>query len=202
VPWLTRVYSGADLEVYKLEDALPRAWGVGRAEVVPSREAAFATIAGSGFDPAASAVFASEDVPDGLPALDGAGSGRFRAEIERWNSDAMTVRTSFSAPGLLMLSERFDDAWEAEVDGSGAPVLRVDGILRAVPVGAGEHTVELSFEPWEYVWGRRVSLATAWITVAGVAAYLSRPAWRRLVPGRRRDEEAEPEREGRADGVV
>ena len=81
------------------------------------------------------------------------------------------------APFRTLLSERFDDAWEAKVDGSGAPVLRADGILRAVPVGAGEHTVELSFRPWEYVWGARISLISALFTAVGVAIYLSRRMW-------------------------
>ena len=86
-----------------------------------------------------------------------------------------------------MRSERFDDGWEAEVDGADAPVLRADGLLRAVPVGAGQHTVKLSFQPWEYVWGFRISLSAVTLTGLGLALYLGFSVWKRFVLLARKD---------------
>ncbi len=177
--WLTTAYSGKDLAIYRLDAALPRVWGAGRAEVLPSRQDALDRVASDGFDPATTAVFASEDLPPGFSTPGGAAGGSFYARMTRYKSDGMTVRTDFSEAGFLILSERYDDGWRATVDGESARVLRADGILRAVPVSAGAHTVELYFRPWEYVWGARVSLATAFLTVASVAIYLIRPMWQR-----------------------
>jgi hypothetical protein len=178
-PWLMPEYRGEDMAIYRLEVALPRAWGVGRAEVLPTREAALARIASEEFDPRSAVVFAAEDLPDDMPEAGSSASGTFHAQITRYRSDVITVRTDFSQPGFLVLSERFDDGWQAEVDSADAPVLRANGLLRAVPLAAGQHTVKLSFQPREYVWGFRISAITTALTGLGVALYLGRSAWKR-----------------------
>ncbi len=47
-----------------------------------------------------------------------------------------------------MLSEVwYPEGWKATVDGIEVPLVRANYILRALPIAAGRHTVELSFEP-------------------------------------------------------
>ncbi len=178
--WLTPEYQGGDLDVFRIEMALPRAWGVGRAEVVPTRQVVLERIASDAFDPTTAVIFAAKDLPDDMPEAGSSASGTFRVQITHYRSDAITVRTDFSQPGFLVLSERFDDGWQADVDSADAPVLRANGLLRAVPLAAGQHTVKLSFQPGEYVWGFRISAITAAVTGLGVALYLGHSAWKRL----------------------
>lgn len=74
---------------------------------------------------------------------------------------------STNAPRLLVASEVYYPAgWTATVDGKAAPILRVDHLLRGVPVPAGAKTVELRFDPPRYATGMTV----AWISTA--LAYL------------------------------
>ncbi|HXV99015.1 MAG TPA: YfhO family protein, partial [Anaerolineae bacterium] len=53
----------------------------------------------------------------------------------------------------------------ATVDGQPAPILRADYIFRAVPVPAGEHAVELIFQPFSFTVGALIS----GLTLIGVA---------------------------------
>jgi hypothetical protein len=176
--WATPVYSGDDLIVYEVKDSLPRAWGAGRVIQVPDKQAAMEAVAADSFDPASAVVFTAEDAA-GLASHPS--EGDFKSEIVGYSSDSMSVSTDFSTPGFLVISTRYDGGWEAKVDGQDADLLRADGILMAVPVEAGRHTVELQFEPPEYVWGRRISIASVVLTIAGASLlfgyrrYRSRP---------------------------
>ncbi len=172
--WARPVYNGADGIVYEVTTAMPLAWGAGGTEVVPTREEALERIADDDFDPAQTVVFAGEDAPAGAAAS--ASGGVFEAEVTNNGNDHLTVQTNFDVDGWLVLSQRYDDGWRAEVDGVGAEVLRGDNDLQVVRVPAGEHEITLEFRPWEYVWGQRISLATVLLLIAGAAVYLG---WRR-----------------------
>ncbi|MCI0883494.1 MAG: YfhO family protein [Chloroflexi bacterium] len=172
--WARPVYDGLDGVVYEVTTALPLAWGAGGTEVFPTREEALERIVGDDFDPAETVVFAREDAPAGVAAS--APGGVFEVEVTNSANDRLTVQTNFAADGWLVLSQRYDDGWRAEVDGTGAEVLRGDNNLQVVRVPAGEHEVTLEFRPWEYVWGQRVSLATVFLLIAGSAVAL---VWRR-----------------------
>ena len=68
------------------------------------------------------------------------------AEVVRHESNTIEVRVAGKG-GLLVLSEVDYPGWRATVDGSDVPVVRADYVLRAVCVPAGEHTVELVYDP-------------------------------------------------------
>jgi hypothetical protein len=72
------------------------------------------------------------------------------------------VRLSVAAPssGLVVLKDAYFPGWQAWVDGQPAPVIRVDGIVRGVPVsGAGVHTMVVEYRPASFVRG-------AWLAAA------------------------------------
>jgi hypothetical protein len=121
-------------------DALPRARLVAEAEVVPDQQAV-ARILDPAFDPARTAVL-SEASPITLPG--GPASGEV-AWTER-GVNRMTLSVRSDGPALLILADNWFPSWRARVDGNDAPVLRAYHTLRAVPVEAGQHTVELYYE--------------------------------------------------------
>jgi hypothetical protein len=180
-PGLTEVYDGPDARVYRVDGALPRAWVVGRQQVVDGDDAALAAITRPGFDARRVAVMESRLV--GL----GAGAGG-SARIERYEPERVVVRASSSGPGLLVLSDNYYPGWKAEVDGREVPIERVDYLMRGVPIGAGTHTVELRYEPLSWRIGWIVSLvALCGLVLAAVLG------WRRRAAGRA-PEEAPPNR--------
>ena len=135
------VYMDANVEIRANPSALPRAWIVHAALQAPPISA-LSDISTGQVDARQTAIL--EDAPPSLaPALD---PGRDRATVTLDQPDHLSIGTASDAPGLLMLSEIDYPAWNAYVDGTPARVFVADGALRAVPVSAGDHTVELRFE--------------------------------------------------------
>ena len=143
-----------------------------------SKAEAIAAVATDTFDPATEVIIVGEPGQDAPPS-----DVPFATEIESYETDRVNVRADFSDDGFLVVSTRYDPAWRAEVDGEAADVVRADGIFMAVPVEAGQHKVELKFEPTEYVWGRRISVLTLIVLVSGSIGYFAYPVVRR---GKRR----------------
>ncbi|NIT58138.1 MAG: YfhO family protein, partial [Aliifodinibius sp.] len=49
--------------------------------------------------------------------------------------------------------------WEATIDGKPAEIHKTNFVLRGLEVPAGEHTVQLIFEPTSNIWGGRIAWA-------------------------------------------
>ena len=172
------VYRDGTVRVVARGEALPRAWIVHEARrVAPG--GALPLLAGDAVDPRRVAVLESVPPPLTLPADPAADDATWLA----YEPDRLRLRTESDAPGLLVLSEGYDPGWRAEVDGKSAPVLVANHALRAVPLPAGAHTVELRYEPP----GLRLGLAITLIGYALLAALLCGRRWgtlgRRARPG-------------------
>jgi hypothetical protein len=87
------------------------------------------------------------------------------AVISRYLLNSIDLLVAASQPSMLVLSEIFYPGWHAYVDGAAANVLRADWNLRAVPVPAGSHQVELRFEPTPLYRGAVVTAITLLIAL-------------------------------------
>ena len=66
----------------------------------------------------------------------------------KYHPEGSTYEVTCENDGVLVLSEVwYPNGWKAKVDGIEVPLIRANYILRALPITAGRHTVELSFEP-------------------------------------------------------
>ncbi len=137
--------------VYQFPD-LPRARLVGSVVVLPD-EQAVPHMLSSDFDPARQVVL-SAPPPIDLTGGDVVGSVEW---IERNNND-MTLRVSADRPAVLVLADNWFPAWKARVGNEEVPVLRANHSLRAVPISAGEHTVEFYYDSDELRWSFRLTL--------------------------------------------
>jgi uncharacterized membrane protein YfhO len=69
----------------------------------------------------------------------------------------------------VVFSEIFyKDGWQAYLDGKPVDHIRVNYILRGMPVPAGKHTIEFKFEPAEYGTGNTVTLISSVLMLAVV----------------------------------
>ncbi len=73
----------------------------------------------------------------------------------------MRVEVGTEAEGMLVLGDVYYPAWKAYVDGERVELYRADHLFRAVPIPAGEHTVELRYESWPLRIGMAISLLTS-----------------------------------------
>ncbi len=70
-----------------------------------------------------------------------------QAEIVSYRQSRIQVWVRLTQPGFLILHDIYHPAWRARVDIRPVPVLRANGLFRAVALPAGEHNVVFTFEP-------------------------------------------------------
>lgn len=147
------VYQDEWLQVLERPQALPHAWIVHSArQVWPAQ--ALKLLRTRAVDPRQTVLLEATPPPMAQPA----DSTADEAIIEEYEADRLRARTRTTAPGMLVLSEVYYPAWKAYVDGRPVRVYAADHTLRAVPVPAGEHIVEMRYESTALRVGMAVSL--------------------------------------------
>lgn len=172
-------YVGADLIVTEFE-AYPRAFLVHHAARIDSLAEALAAIGGGAVDPLRTAIVMNADVASLVLDPDPAGQEVGESVVWRAQRDEeIALQVHALRPALLFLSEVWYPGWEADVDGARAPILRANGIFRAVPVPAGEHVVRLRYRPASLRRGFLIAAASA---IVLAFAFLPRAAAARRSP--------------------
>ena len=95
-----------------------------------------------------------------IPAA-GRRSATGRVEIRTLEDERVVLDVDADGPGFVVLSDSWYPGWRAWVDGSDAPIYRVDGLFRAVEVPAGASRVEFAYRPQSFAGGLLVG-AGAW----------------------------------------
>ena len=141
--------------LYRVLEALPRAWLTGRVILEPDMEKTYALLAAADFDPARQVVLASQ--PDGFAASENCGG---TLEWRSREPDHLALHVAVDNPCILVLSELDYPGWRAAVDGALAPILRTDGILRGLALPTGEHEVAFDYHPVSVSVGAAISVLT------------------------------------------
>ena len=147
--------------VWRVPDAQPRSWVVGRTRVADGR-AAFDALLDPGFEPSGEAVLA------GGPGLAGSAPFAGTSRLLALHPDRVRALAEASAPGLLVLADAYDPGWTATVDGRPAPVLRANVAFRGVPVPAGRHEVEMVYRPRAVLRGLALTFASLLVACAAL----------------------------------
>ena len=138
------VFRNEQVAVFENSDTFPRAWIVH--EVRPNNDGeGLRQLAGGAVDGHEVAFIDGE-----LPAVDplaGSGSGAERVAIASRDEETLTAEVRLDSAGLVVFSEIYEQGWVAYVDGRPVEVLRTNHALQGVPAPAGEHTIELRYEP-------------------------------------------------------
>jgi hypothetical protein len=151
------VFTGRRIAVLENPDALPRAWVVHDVEQV-APGGAVARLLDGRVDPATTALVETRP-----PPVDAGARGS--AAVVARGTDHLTIEVDATGAGLLVVSEPYHPAWRATVDGRPAELLVTDHVLRGVPVPAGRHTVELTYDDTVL----HAGLGATAVTAAGLA---------------------------------
>ena len=173
-PRLKEVHAGAAGYVYRNRTHAPRAFLVDSVKVIPQAEDRLAELRSRGFDPRSYAII---ERPLGLELGNVKGSS---VRITGYDAHRVRLAAHIASPCLLVLSEVYYPAgWEAQVDGVKAPIWRANHVLRALPLGPGEHEIVFTFRPASIKIGGVISLV-AWLGLLA-AVLVGRPQTRKSV---------------------
>jgi hypothetical protein len=116
------------------------------------------------WDPARQAII--EGLPPGSPAPGGTPDGPIpdavgEARLLVYTPTEIVAQADLTAPGYLLLADRFDEGWRAYLDDARVPIYRANSIERLVAVPAGSHTVRFAYEPYPLQVGIVVSVVAA-----------------------------------------
>ncbi len=152
------------------EDALPRAYMVGRTKIEKQTEVLNAYYDES-FDPLAEVLFSQP--------VNFEPSAHFKGTVEAvtYRPNHVTVNTVQQGNGFLVLMDSYFPGWTVKVDGEEKSILRANYFYRAVELGPGEHTLEFEYFPEGFKTGLIVSSIACVLLMA-----LPLWRWRRAGP--------------------
>ncbi len=160
--------------LYENTRVLPRAFVLYRAEPVSGPEEALARLKEA--DPHQVAFV------EGGAALPGQGTATLsEALVTLYTPDSIAVRATLERPGVLILSEVWYPGWEARADGQPVSIYRADGLLRAVYLQPGTHTIVFNYAPGTVKAGLALS-ALGWLVFASAGVSEWRKQARSVLP--------------------
>jgi hypothetical protein len=157
-----RIHTSDSAGIYRLPDALGRAWIVPRARQTPADEMLAAMKAPS-FDPAYTVLVEDK----GGRAHDEASSSILSLQD---GPNRVTIQADLDVPGVLVLADTWYPGWQAIVDGESAGLLRANHAFRAVHLAAGEHTIVMIYRPASVLIGGIISLTMVVLLILGTLA--------------------------------
>ncbi len=161
--------SQTGLLVLENPDYLPRAYLVGRYEVISHEDSILQRLKSPDFNPRTTVILIRKPDIEPVP-LDGTSVAE--VHIEKYTPREIRLRVRTDAPRLLVLSEVYYPAgWKAYVDGKEVPIYQANYLFRALPVPEGDHEVVLRFDPASHRIGYLISLISTLLvygTVLGI----------------------------------
>lgn len=141
--------------MYRVPNALPRAFLVGRAELLSDARALDRVYEPDVVD-GTKAWLAPEG---GAGALDGPPGRAGECRLESYQHGQVVASCTASSAALAVFTEQWARGWHATVDGTAVPVLRANLIMRAVALAPGTHRIVFTYRTPGLLVGALVSAA-------------------------------------------
>jgi hypothetical protein len=155
------------LQVHRVPDPLPGAYVTRGERAAADADAVLRVLLDPAFDPGSEVVLTDTRAVPPPPA-----SRPDEVRVVSRRVDALEIEARLDAPGVLVVLEAFDAGWRATVDGAAEPVLRANGLFRAVRLREGPHRVRFDYRPRSAAAGAALSL----VGLAAATAALGRRA--------------------------
>ncbi|MEM7344824.1 MAG: YfhO family protein, partial [Chloroflexota bacterium] len=127
------------INIYLNQDAFARAIFVGQTINVSDHDAAWEAIHTPDFDPARAVVLEGGQTVNTQPVS--------TLALLQYDLHTIIVSVETDQPGYLVIPDSYYPGWQATVDGQPERIERANYAFRAIYVPAGQHTVQLVFDP-------------------------------------------------------
>src|SRR5262249_46748671 len=156
----TIIGSGQDrygaVNMHRLSDPRPFAFLMTNTQIVPDDEQALKMAEDTGFNPRQTIILNEAPKLDLSAAL----PSDAQATVTEFKPEAFTVHVNTSANAILSLAHPYYPGWQATLDDQPTNILKAYGAFSAVEVPAGDHTIQLRYNPLSYRIGVILSLIT------------------------------------------
>lgn len=88
--------------------------------------------------------------------------------LTSYEPNRLVYKASTPKDGVVVFSEIYYPGWQATIDGQPVDIARADYILRAINVPAGEHTIEMWFDPQSIQVTESIAYAALALLLIGV----------------------------------
>jgi Bacterial membrane protein YfhO len=155
---LARLAGTEQLQLYDINPQARRLYIVGDALMGPDVTWQIEGLFQPRFDPS-KGVLVSEPPPPaaGRPGPSVAPSATFVED----GLNRVVIRAGLAADGYLALLDTYNPDWKVDVDGAPAPLMRANGLFRAVHLTPGEHVVTFTYRPRKFYLGAAITALTA-----------------------------------------
>ena len=103
-----------------------------------------------------------------------------RISLTKYQPNKLDYTSQSSTDQLAVFSEiYYEKGWNAYIDGKLVPHVRVNYVLRALQVPAGNHTIEFKFEPTVIGTGEKIAYASSWLLYGGLLLVLGLSFYRK-----------------------
>ena len=161
-------------QVLKNPAALGNAWFAKELKSVTNGNEAIQAL--NGFNPAQTAIINASDFEVEQSTFEVDSSAQIT--LTSYDQREMVYKSQNKNDGLAVFSEiYYPEGWVATIDGEQAEILRVNYVLRALKVPAGDHEIKFSFNPTSYVTGTTISSISGYIVGLVLLLSLGLTTW-------------------------
>jgi len=160
------VFQLSNINIIENPDVYPRTFLVNQFVSVESDDAQNFLLNNPDFDLRHNVVLEEQLSSEQINQLKSSSLQNSNAEIISYEEDKITINVNSDAASLLILTDTYYTGWKAYVDGVETEIYRADGLVRAVFVPTGNHTVEFSYLPDSFVNGVIISLVTGGVLLS------------------------------------
>lgn len=163
--------NSGDVKVYRYDCAPARAYLVCNPQIASTADEAWSIV---GNIPASGATVVEDTTPPVTATCNP--SIASPVTISRYDPERVELSAHVEGQGVvLVLSDAWYPGWEARVDGQPTPVLRADGLFRAIRITPGDHEVVFTYRSRPFEIGLIISL----VSLVALIAALAFPSLRR-----------------------
>lgn len=162
-----RVFEDKRTVVFENPKVIDRVYFVDKIRALESNEELGKILTNKNFDPTKEVlVFDGRDLP--------ANFTKGQAEITKYTSTEVELKTKSESEGFLVFSDSFDKGWKLARDGSSERLYKVNGAFRGFLVPKGESTFRMYYYPDSFDLGLKISLGTVFILISLIIYSLKR----------------------------
>jgi len=138
--------------LFRIDHSLPPVYVVSQAEPLPDPQTLSRL-----FEPSVLAAETAWLAPDATALAGGSGKAG-SCTLEVYAATRLRARCHVDRSSYAIFTEQYDPGWTARVDGKATGIVRANLVMRAVPLSAGDHVLQLDYHAPGFRLGLSVTL--------------------------------------------